>query len=50
MVHTLLHTKFRQNRIKIAKNLGKAVPGFWIGGPLSLWGPKWGLNGKNLSI
>ena len=35
MVNTVHYTKFRQNRIKIAKNLGKAVPGFWIGGPLS---------------
>ena len=29
MVNTVHYTKFRQNRIKIAKNLGKAVPRFW---------------------
>ena len=34
MVNTVHYTKFRQIGIKIAKNLGKAVPGFWIGGPL----------------
>ena len=34
MVQTVHHTKFRPNQIKIAKTPLRAVPGFWIGGPL----------------